>query len=378
MRNHWQPSCWDDRHAVSFVILDNQGATPAVPAQRVKKPYLKRIPNDRSRLIRRIVQLSFLALTMYVGAVFVLFVRQFERFDPQPAIARPAGVEGWLPIAGLMNLKAALVTGEIPSIHPAAMVLISTFLCLSFLLRKAFCGWLCPVGTVSEWLWKAGRSTFKRNLRLWRWLDIPLRSLKYILLSLFLWVVITMPVAGIEAFLHSPYGLIADVKMLNFFRYLSVTAAIFIGLTALLSIVIQNFWCRYLCPYGALTGLASLLSPLWIKRDPNKCIDCAKCAKACPSHLPVDTRLQIRSAECLGCLECVAVCPAEGALDLSALGRKRFGRRRTEPAWIAIAIAAVFLGSVGLAKWTGHWDSPIPSHVYQRLIPHAVEYDHPR
>jgi ferredoxin len=182
-----------------------------------------------------------------------------------------------------------------------------------------------------------------------------------------------MPVPAIEEFLQSPYGLIADVKMLNFFRYLSVTAAVMIGSFALLSLFVRNFWCRYLCPYGALTGLAALASPLWIRRNPDKCIDCAKCAKACPSHLPVDTNLTIRSAECLGCLECVAVCPAEGALDLSLLGR-----RRTKPLWLAGAIVALFVSVVGFAKLSGHWDSPIASEWYQRLIPYAAEYDHPR
>jgi polyferredoxin len=329
-------------------------------------------------VIRRTVQVCFLLVNIQLGAQFYLFVRQFETYQSELIFARPPGIEGWLPIAGLMNLKAALVTGGIPVIHPAAMILIATFLGISVLFRKAFCGWLCPVGTISEWLWKTGRSTFKHNPKLPRWLDIPLRSLKYVLLGLFLGVVVSMPVDAIEGFLHSPYGLIADVKMLNFFRNMSITAAVVIGVCALASIVIKNFWCRYLCPYGALMGLAALASPLWIPRQPDKCIDCAKCAKACPSHLPVDTNLQIRSAECLGCLECVAVCPAEGALDLTLVGRKPVGRVPTEPLWIAVAIVAVFFSVLGWAKWSNHWDSPIPSTVYQRLIPHAAGYDHPR
>jgi polyferredoxin len=324
------------------------------------------------------VQVCFLLLNIWIGTQFYLFVRQYETFDEVVRWSRPPGIEGWLPIAGLMNLKAALITREIPLIHPAAMFLLATFLITSLLLRKAFCGWLCPVGTISEWLWKAGRETFGRNFVFPRWLDIPLRSLKYILLGLFLWVVITMEVPAIEAFLHSPYGLIADVKMLNFFRHLSITAAVVIGGFALASMFVRNFWCRYLCPYGALMGLAALFSPVWIRRDPGKCIDCAKCAKACPSHLPVDTNLAIRSAECLGCLECVAVCPAEGALDLSLLGRTPMGRGRTEPLWVAGALILLFAGVVGYAKLSGHWASPISPEWYQRLIPYAAEYDHPR
>ncbi|MBX5496091.1 MAG: 4Fe-4S binding protein [Bryobacteraceae bacterium] len=345
---------------------------------RQRKPYQKRLLADRAQAVRRAVQVSFLALNIWIGIQFYLFVRQYEVFDSRPQWPRPAGVEGWLPIAGLMNLKAALATGEIPLIHPAAMFLIVAFLLMSLLLRKAFCGWLCPVGTISELLWKTGRDTFGRNIVLSRWLDIPLRSLKYLLLGLFLWAIITMPAPAIQAFMRSPYGLIVDVQMLNFFRYLSATAAVVIGVLALLSVFIRNFWCRYLCPYGALMGLAALFSPLWIRRNKDKCIDCGKCAKACPSHLPVDTNVSMHSAECLGCLECVTVCPAEGALDLSLLGRRPAGRVRTEPLWLAGAVIRIFLGAVGYAKLTGHWDSPIPPSLYHQLIPNAAEYSHPR
>jgi polyferredoxin len=359
-----------------FPILDQPQTTPSTG--RVRKPYKKRLTKDRSQAVRRTVQVGFLLLNLYIGTQFYGFVRQFETFQFELSYTRPPGIEGWLPIAGLMNLKAALETGHVPLIHPAAMFLIITFLAISLLFRKAFCGWLCPIGTISEWLWKAGQSMFKRNPRLPRWVDIPLRSLKYVLLGLFLWVVVTMPAYAIQGFLHSPYGLIADVKMLDFFRHMSTTAAVVIGVCAIASIIVKNFWCRYLCPYGALMGLAALVSPVWIRRQPDKCIDCAKCAKACPSLLPVDTNLQIRSAECLGCLECVAVCPAEGALDLSLLGRRPVGRGRTEPLWIAVGIAVVFFGVVGWAKWSNHWHSPIPSTVYERLIPNSTEYDHPR
>jgi hypothetical protein len=82
------------------------------------------------------------------------------------------------------------------------------------------------------------------------------------------------------------------------------TGAIVVATLAMASLFIQNFWCRYLCPYGALLGLTSWLSPLRIRRDAHACIDCSKCAKPCPSALPVDKLVTIKSAECTGCLEC--------------------------------------------------------------------------
>ncbi len=337
-----------------------------------RKTWIRRTEPDRSQLIRRSVQIAFLALNIWICIEFYLFVRHFETGASGPA-SRPPGVEGWLPIAGMMNTKYFLLTGAVPVIHPAAMFLFMTFVTMSLLLRKAFCGWLCPVGTISEYLWKFGRHTFRRVFLLPRWLDIGLRSLKYILLGLFLYAVGSMSAHAIAAFLESPYGLVADVKMLNFFRFLSPTGAVIVGLLAIGSIFVQNFWCRYLCPYGALMGLAALASPLRIRRAPDACIDCAKCAKACPSRLPVDRLIQIRSAECLGCLECVAVCPARGALDMTVVGT----RRRVQPWATAVIVGALFLGIVASARLTGRWDSPIPSAVFERLVPVANEFAHP-
>jgi polyferredoxin len=287
---------------------------------------------------------------------------------------RPAGVEGYLPIAGMMNFKYWLLTGHVPALHPAAMFLLITFAAMAFLFRKAFCSWLCPVGTISEYLWRAGQKLFRRNFHLPRWFDIPLRGLKYLLLGFFVWAVSTMSAEAINGFMRSPYGVIADVKMLNFFRFIGETGLIVIGVLMLASVFVQNFWCRYLCPYGALLGLTSLLSPLRIRREASACIDCAKCTKACPSALPVDKLVTIKSAECTGCLECVAVCPAQGALQMSLPA----SRPRTLPAWaMAAGIAALFFGIVGFAKTAGYWETSMPGAVYQQLVPHANEASHP-
>jgi len=322
--------------------------------------------------LRLSFQAVFLLLNLWIGVEFYLFVRHYETGGRTVFVERPPGVEGWLPIASLMNLKAWCSTGQLPEIHPAGVVLLAVFLAISWLWRKAFCSWLCPIGTISEWLWKAGRRFFKRNLRLPHALDIALRSLKYVLLGLFLYVILPMSAADIRAFLDGPYGIIADVKMLNFFRYLSLTAAVTLAVLTALSLVVKNFWCRYLCPYGALLGLLSRFSPIRIRRDPETCIDCAKCARSCPSLLPVDRLITVRSPECTGCLECVAVCPAQGALWLS------LPRGRRLPAWtMAAGIALLFVGAVAMAQWRGHWKTNLPSEVYRELIPRAHEFTHP-
>jgi polyferredoxin len=344
----------------------------------LRKRLIRRAVPDCSQPLRRSFQIVFLLLNVWIGAAFFFWVRGFESGTHLETTTRPAGIEGWLPIAGLMNTKYWLVTGHLPLTHPAAMFLFVTFLAIAFLFRKAFCSWLCPVGTLSEYLWRAGRQIFRRNFHLPRWLDLPLRSLKYLLLGFFVWAVANMPAEEIEQFMRSPYGAIADVRMLNFFRYLGETAAIVLAVLVIASVLVQNFWCRYLCPYGALLGLVSLPSPLRIRRSPAACIDCAKCAKACPSALPVDKLVTIKSAECTGCLECVAVCPAESALEMSLPRWTRAPNNGRLPAWaLAAGIAVLFFGIVGFAKTAGYWNGNVPDHVYQQLVPNANEVSHP-
>jgi polyferredoxin len=364
--------------------MSTQAAGVVVPGQeKRKKKLVRRAAPDGSQRIRRVVQWVFVAMNVWIGAQFYLWVRWFERGGQGWMVSRPAGVDGWLPIAGLMNLKYLLTTGRVPAMHPAAMFLLIAFLMMSVVLKKSFCGWLCPVGTASETLWKLGRKVFGRNFKVPRWLDGQLRGLKYLLMGFFVFVIAWMPAAALRDFMAGPYGTIADVKMLNLFRTIGVVGIAVMGWLVVLSVLIQNFWCRYLCPYGALMGLASLLSPVKIRRDTQACIDCGKCSKACPSSLKVDELVQIRSVECTACMACVASCPVENALQLALPAAKapdaaaRWRGRAVNPRAVAAVLAVIFFGVVLLARMSWHWQTVVPRAVYMQLVPHADAVSHP-
>ncbi|MCX6143855.1 MAG: hypothetical protein NTZ35_11605 [Ignavibacteriales bacterium] len=93
-----------------------------------------------------------------------------------------------------------------------------------------------------------GERRFGRNLRLPRWMDYPLRSLKYLILGFFVYVIGTMDVGSLRAFIESPYNRMADVKMYLFFADISSTAVWTILVLILFSVAVKNFCRSAQCP----------------------------------------------------------------------------------------------------------------------------------
>lgn len=316
--------------------------------------------------IRIAVQWGFMLWVAGIAIRFGMFVNAVETGATASLVSRPPGVEGFLPIGALTSLKYWLVSGEIHPVHPAALVIFLAILLMSLLAKKSFCSWLCPVGTLSELAHKVGRLLFGRNFRVWSWLDIAFRSVKYLLLLLFVkLILLDMPVAALGGFLDAPYWAVSDVKMLHFFTRMSVTTVVVLAILTILSLLYKNVWCRYLCPYGALLGLVSLLSPFKIRRDSKGCTGCQRCHAACPSGLSVHTCEAVSSPECTGCLTCVASCPERDVLAMQPV----FWRRPL-PAWgFPAVVLFIFLAGVGAGMATGHWQSSLSYADYQRLIP---------
>lgn len=314
--------------------------------------------------VRNRFQLVVFAATLAIGLQFYLFVEQVGSGGPV-TIQRPAGVEGFLPIGALLAWKQWATTGVWDSFHPAAMVVLLYAAAISLLFRKSFCSWFCPVGTLSEWLWRIGQRLLKNTIQLPRVLDVPLRMVKYLLLAFFVTIVFRMPSADIASFLSSPYYKLADVKMLHFFTRIGTVAAATVAALVLFSVVIKNFWCRYLCPYGALMGLLALIGPSAIHRNPGTCTNCLKCTRICPSHLPVHRTVRLISPECSGCLDCVHICPAAGTLSMKAAVP---GNPVWDASRLAVIVGVAFVVLVFTAQATGHWKSGISEAELRMLL----------
>ncbi len=323
------------------------------------------------RLWRLSIQWLFFGWCLFIGVQFGLFVRHFESMGQAGYYARPAGVEGFLPIGALVSLKTWLLSGHFDTVHPAALVLFLTFLAMALLTKKSFCSFLCPVGTLSEGAWQLGHKLFGRNIRIWTWLDSILRLTKYALLFFFAkLILIDMPVLAMRGFLEAPYWAIADIKMLHFFTRMSATTLVVIVGLSLLSMVFKNFWCRYLCPYGALLGVLSMLSPCKISRSEQACRQCGACSRACPSLIDVQHKSRVHSPECSGCLTCVSSCPEPAALSMT------FWQRPLPGVVFVLAVVLLFSGGVLTGMLSGHWETSLSYADYQRLVPFASRIGH--
>jgi len=93
-------------------------------------------------------------------------------------------------------------------------------------------------------------------------------------------------------------------------------ALMILGLVVAASLVVDRFWCRYLCPLGAVLSVVGRFSLLRIRRTPSACTDCTLCDKPCPVGIEPSKATPFVSSDCIGCMDCVATCPVRGALSV--------------------------------------------------------------
>ena len=332
--------------------------------------YKKQLKRKPITITRYVVQSVFLLFLLYVGVQFYRFYMHFETLGETTFVERPSAVEGFLPISALVALKVWINSGEFDQIHPAGLVLFTFFVGAGIIFRKSFCSWLCPVGTISEWTARLGKKIFKRNFEIPTWLAWLLSPIKYLLLLFFLSMVIQMSTYSAKAFLELDYNKVSDVKMLQFFLTIGGTGLTVIAVIFILSLFFKNFWCRFLCPYGALIGLGSIFRITKIRRNEETCTNCEMCTKVCPQRLKVHKVEAVNSLNCTACMSCVEACPVKDTLNMTVVNKK------VNKWFIPVAFLVMFILVVGIAKLTGHWDTIISYEEWKQLIPDANYVGH--
>jgi polyferredoxin len=287
--------------------------------------------------------------------------------------------EAYCPVGGMQALSSYLVNNSLACTMTTQQIAMGLALLAGVILfAKLFCSYVCPIGTFTEWL---GRMGEKRKMRytIKGMADKALRFLKYALL--FITFYFTIEASELFCRKYDPFyavftGFSGDVVLLY--------AIIALAITILGSFFIRQFWCKYLCPLGAVTNVFAFtgvfilitaiylilillfkvpLSWIWylaavsvagfvleafqvdtcwfplfkVTRNETICTNCKICDKACPYALKVSTADKVKHIDCHLCGDCVTQCPEKGALT--------YNRRKLN--WLP-ATAVVVLVAAGI------------------------------
>jgi ferredoxin len=249
------------------------------------------------RTTRRFVQFAFLALT--VIAVFTL----------------GANAEVWCPFGGVEALYTYVEDGTMPcSLAVSNFFIMGALLVMALLLRRVFCGYMCPIGFISELLQRGARRLGIKPRMVPGKLDAVLSLLKYPLLVVILYF--TWQTAELILRAYDPcYVLISrHGKDITWWAY------VVSGVIAIASLFIYVPFCRWLCPLAAVLNPFSRFGLTRVVRHEEICTDCGLCNKACPVQIPVAEVKEVNHARCYSCYDCVEACPpnAKGSLTVES------------------------------------------------------------
>lgn len=225
------------------------------------------------------------------------------------------------PFGGVVSIYNFVTVGTfVQKIHESAFVLMGIVLVLSVLFGPAFCGWVCPFGSLQEWIGKLGRKLFDKryNNLIPPRVDRVLRYLRYVVLALVVYMTATTAKLMFQEI--DPY-----YALFNFYTgEVTVAAFTVLGLTMALSLVVERPWCKYACPYGALLGVFNLFRLFGIRRKASSCINCGACDRACPMNIKVSTAKTVRNHQCISCMKCTSeqACPVPETVIVAAKGEK--------------------------------------------------------
>ena len=254
------------------------------------------------------------------------------------------------PYGGLESMLSLIAVGTfLKRIVIGTFVLFGTTMLLSVAMRRSFCGQICALGALQEFFGKIGHKLFKKRLTVPKKLDSILRYLKFVVLG------VTIAMAWITGELwitpYDPFNALGHLADFNTLVTSYLVGFIVLVITLLGSVVYDRFFCKYLCPAGALYGVIGKASPYAVRVEEDVCIRCGKCSRACPMNIDVMNakKGRVTSAECISCNECVAACPVKGAIHTGYSKKLRI-----HPIIATILALVLFFAPMGIAAATGN------------------------
>lgn len=254
-------------------------------------------------ITRSIIQAGFVLFTFLIGLRHLL---------PGES-SRGGDFDAFCPFGAIETMWTYITSGE--TLNYTNLLNFSVLLAVlgvSFVAGRAFCGWMCPLGTLQDYFVGITNLIFKKRensgpkknhlrvpVNVPPKLDKWLRYLKYILLAL---IIIASTVA-----IYPPLHDICPARAIFGFQLNTPLLGIVVLIFILSSMLIKRFTCKYICPLGAALVIFNKISLIHITFDQQNCTNCGQCEINCSMDIEAIPENN-RSLECIYCLECLETC----------------------------------------------------------------------
>lgn len=292
--------------------------------------------------------------TIFILAAIILTARNLLGYTK-------ATIESWCPGGGIESLVFYVKNNAfLCAVSGLNLILFIAITIGTLIAGRAFCSWVCPIGTIHELLARAGKALGIRRDTAWQGAGRYVGLVRYPVLLLILWA--TMSYADLILRPFCPYYVVMSGQE-HEIAWWSKWLMVALGGMAL---ALPFFWCRLLCPLGTTLGLFRLASPVAPTIDPGRCTSCGDCSRSCPQQILVHEVRRVWSTECTSCAVCIDACPhraigmkigytapSRASEGSETSDRKRFGlSRKFLPAIVALMMLAGILTA---------WNIPMPT-----------------
>ena len=178
---------------------------------------------------------------------------------------------------------------------------------------RAFCGFICPIGTWQEFTNKLATD----NLKI-KQIKIPSKTHKT--MSLLKYAILLFTIVSAYFLRQYLYVNLCPVMSVSRLEFVSIGGVIILSTIVILPLFVKRFWCNYICPYAALMNIFIFIGQILhiprakITRDKSICINCKICSSKCPMNIQIDNSTIIYDPNCIYCGECISACPVNEGL----------------------------------------------------------------
>ncbi len=230
--------------------------------------------------------------------------------------AQAGPIDAYCPMGGLEALPTFVTTGIVTrGTNFNSILLLGVLLVLTIIFGSGFCGYMCPFGTLQEWLYKLRRLFVRRDLRLPNRLSSQLSYIRFFVLVAIM----------VVTYAHGPDHVLPFISVdpyraaFHFGAEMDIAKWLVLGGVFILALVLERGFCAYLCPLGAFVGTAHLAALTRVQKNANSCNDCGQCDAACPVNLTPSGKLEHH--RCILCQRCIDACQFGDSLKLSFAGK---------------------------------------------------------